>query len=187
MLELDDRGFVLTGRDVARDVPVIAPAAARPRAAAARDQPARGVRRRRRPQRLDQAGRLGRRRGLDGRSGSSGSTSPASTNSSTGPRRLVQAKNGVKERSNGLPPARAARRSEIGWRAWRSHRPGDVPSQDGGAGPIGSPAPSGGQAVLTSMRWRCACSAFGMRMLRTPSLSLASIFLGSTWVGNVTR
>lgn len=54
-------------------------------------------------------------------------------------------------------------------------------------GPGISPGPFVGQALFTSMRWRCACSALGMRTVSTPSLSLASIFLGSTWLGRVTR
>ena len=59
---LDDGGYILTGAERRADGE-----RRLERAAAAGDQPARRLRRRRRAQRLDQAGRLGGRRGLDGR------------------------------------------------------------------------------------------------------------------------
>ena len=59
----DDKGFVVTGHGPAR--PPDARLAAGPAAVRARDQRARGVRRRRRAAGLDEAGRLGRRRGCD--------------------------------------------------------------------------------------------------------------------------
>ena len=63
----DERGFVLTGPDVAAldgDGDGRALAAGAP-PAAARDERARSVRRRRRAAQLDEAGRLGRRRGVE--------------------------------------------------------------------------------------------------------------------------
>jgi thioredoxin reductase (NADPH) len=61
-VERDERGFLLTGRDLLRDGRPPPGLAAGPATAAAGDQPAGGVRGRRRPPRLGQAGRLGRGR-----------------------------------------------------------------------------------------------------------------------------
>ena len=61
---LDERGFILTGPQAARNRERCR---GRRPAAAARDEPPRRARRRGRAQRVDQARRLGRRRGRDGR------------------------------------------------------------------------------------------------------------------------
>ena len=61
---LDERGFILTGPQAARNREECR---GRRPAAAARDEPPRGARRRGRAQRVDQARRVGRGRGRDGR------------------------------------------------------------------------------------------------------------------------
>ena len=72
---LDDRGFVLTDRSLPDDDRARS-RVREPGATAARDVPARCVRRRRRPERLAQARRRGRRRGFRARCGRCTTTSP---------------------------------------------------------------------------------------------------------------
>ena len=62
----DAKGFVLTGRDLMAAEGVRAHLEGTSRTAAARDERARSVRRRRRPRRGDEPRGVGRRRGIDG-------------------------------------------------------------------------------------------------------------------------